>query len=46
MEQAIQREMQIKDWKLAWKFRLIETRNPDWLDIHGTIDVTSTLAEQ
>ncbi len=46
MEQAIRREKQIKEWKRSWKFRLIETSNPDWLDLHGTIDVTSTLVEQ
>ncbi len=46
MEQAIRREKQIKEWKRSWKFRLIETSNPDWLDIHDTIDVTMTLFEQ
>ena len=46
MEQAIRREKQIKEWKRSWKFRLIETSNPDWLDLHDTIDVTMTLFEQ
>jgi putative endonuclease len=30
---AIQREKQIKNWKRAWKIRLIESSNPDWRDL-------------
>lgn len=30
---AIQREKRIKDWKRAWKKRLIEERNPTWRDL-------------
>ena len=30
---AFQRERRIKEWKRAWKLRLIEKQNPDWLDI-------------
>lgn len=30
---AFRRERQIKKWKRAWKIRLIETNNPDWIDI-------------
>ncbi len=33
MEQAIRREKQIKDWKRAWKVRLIESTNPEWLNL-------------
>lgn len=32
-ESAITREKQIKEWKRAWKIRLIEQTNPDWLDL-------------
>ena len=32
-EDAFRRERQIKKWKRAWKIRLIETNNPDWIDI-------------
>lgn len=32
-EEAFVRERQIKKWKRAWKIRLIEAENPDWLDI-------------
>ena len=33
MEAAIRREKQIKEWKRAWKIRLIESMNPEWLDL-------------
>jgi putative endonuclease len=34
MEAAIAREKAIKEWKRAWKIRLIEDSNPDWLDLY------------
>ena len=37
MESAIVREKRIKDWKRAWKLELIESKNPDWLDLYDTI---------
>ena len=33
MREAIQREKAIKDWKRAWKVRLIEAANPLWRDL-------------
>ncbi len=33
MQQAIQRESQIKKWKRAWKVRLIKEMNPAWRDL-------------
>ena len=30
---AIRREKQIKEWKRAWKLRLIEQMNPEWIDL-------------
>lgn len=33
MKQAIRRESQLKKWKRAWKVRLIEQMNPEWLDL-------------
>ncbi len=33
MEAAIRREKQIKEWKRAWKIRLVETMNPEWIDL-------------
>ena len=32
MESAITREKALKYWKRAWKLRLIEESNPEWLD--------------
>jgi putative endonuclease len=33
IEDAIAREKAIKKWRRAWKIELIETSNPDWLDL-------------
>jgi putative endonuclease len=33
MDDAIKRESQIKHWKRAWKIRLIENMNPEWVDL-------------
>ncbi len=33
MAQAISREKRIKEWKRAWKVRLIQSVNPEWLDL-------------
>lgn len=30
---AIKREKQLKKWKRRWKIELIESVNPDWLDL-------------
>ena len=46
MESAIRREKQLKAWKRAWKIQLIESCNPDWLDLYDSIDVTATLVEE
>ena len=32
-DSAFMRERQIKKWRRAWKLRLIEETNPDWLDL-------------
>jgi len=37
MESAIAREKAIKEWKRAWKLELIETVNPQWLDLYDEI---------
>jgi len=31
---AIDREKQIKGWNRAWKLKLIEEENPQWLDLY------------
>ena len=33
MPAAIRREKQIKEWKRLWKIRLIESMNPEWVDL-------------
>jgi putative endonuclease len=37
MESAIVREKRLKDWKRAWKLKLIESKNPEWVDLFDTI---------
>jgi putative endonuclease len=37
LQQARQRELQIKEWKRAWKIKLIEGRNLDWDDLYPTL---------
>ncbi len=46
MEIAIRREKLLKKWHRPWKFRLIEEMNPDWLDLHDSIDTIATLVEE
>ena len=37
MNSAIEHEKNIKEWKRAWKIRLIEKDNPNWNDIYDSI---------
>jgi putative endonuclease len=37
MESAIGREKRLKQWKRAWKLKLIERTNPDWQDLYPDI---------
>ena len=34
---AYQRERQLKKWNRDWKIRLIETANPDWIDLYPSL---------
>jgi putative endonuclease len=36
IEEAIKREKQLKKWNRLWKLRLIEKRNPNWIDLSTT----------
>lgn len=36
-EKAIRREKRLKKWNRAWKIRLIEKSNPDWVDLYPAI---------
>jgi putative endonuclease len=37
VEIAIRREKRFKKWNRAWKIRLIEEANPDWIDLYPQI---------
>jgi putative endonuclease len=37
MESAITREKRLKNWKRKWKLKLIESINPNWLDLYDKI---------
>ena len=36
-EEAAGREKQLKHWRRAWKIKLIERENREWMDLSGTI---------
>ena len=38
MESGIRREKALKKWNRAWKLKLIEERNPDWIDLWPEIN--------
>ncbi|MCL6683311.1 GIY-YIG nuclease family protein [Sphingomonas sp. SE158] len=37
LQQARQRELQMKEWKRSWKIRLIEETNLEWNDLYPTL---------
>jgi putative endonuclease len=37
LQEARRRELQMKEWKRAWKIRLIEETNLDWNDLYPTL---------
>ena len=37
MESAICREKAIKNWKRAWKIKVIEKSNPQWRDLYDDV---------
>jgi putative endonuclease len=37
MTSAIEREKRLKEWRRVWKLKLIESTNPGWQDLYGTI---------
>jgi len=37
IEQAINREKQLKRWNRKWKLELIEKSNPNWVDLYEGI---------
>lgn len=37
LQEARQRELQMKRWKRLWKLSTIEQMNPEWADLYPTI---------
>ena len=37
LQEARRREVQMKEWKRAWKIRLIEEQNLEWNDLYATL---------
>jgi putative endonuclease len=37
VEAAIHREKRLKKWPREWKIKLIEEKNPDWIDLYPEI---------
>jgi putative endonuclease len=37
LQDARQRELQMKEWKRSWKVRLIEENNLEWDDLYPTL---------
>ena len=37
VQQARQRELQMKEWRRGWKIRLIEEQNLDWVDLYPSL---------
>ena len=37
MDAAINRERRIKEWQRAWKVRLIQSFNPEWVDLFDRV---------
>lgn len=37
LQEARQRELRMKEWKRAWKIKLIGEANLDWIDLYPTL---------
>ena len=37
LDSARHRELQMKEWRRAWKLRVIEEINPDWVDLYESL---------
>jgi len=37
LQDARRREVQMKEWKRAWKIELIEAMNPEWRDLYSDL---------
>lgn len=39
VEEAISFEKRLKRWRRDWKIAMIERENPNWLDLHSTLNM-------
>lgn len=39
-ELGLKREKQLKKWNRAWKIRIIEEKNPEWIDLSSDWDLS------
>jgi putative endonuclease len=37
VSEALKREKQLKKWNRSWKIRLIEEKNPEWMELYDSI---------
>jgi putative endonuclease len=37
LQEARRRELQMKEWRRAWKIEVIEKVNPNWVDLYDTL---------
>ena len=37
LDAARHRELQMKEWQRAWKLRVIEEMNPEWVDLYDSL---------
>ena len=37
LDEARRRELQMKEWRRAWKLHAIEATNPDWNDLYESL---------
>jgi putative endonuclease len=42
---AIHRETRLKKWNRKWKLDLIESRNPEWIDLYAMLTAPQPLPE-
>jgi putative endonuclease len=46
MNAAIRREKLLKEWRRAWKIRLVEDNNPHWIDLFADLCGSATLPSE
>jgi putative endonuclease len=44
-EAALKREKQLKKWNRDWKIRIIEEKNPEWIDLSSDWELSFKMME-